>query len=312
MRAYPIILLLLLFITGCSTTDYRQGAGAEYALVHTGIQGVSIEFLNTAPPPKVFESQDFPIVVKYHNQGASDVKDGRIYLTYDHNLIEIKDGENPATFDVTGKSMTNLKGDLDLAIFQAKAIKPINRKSQATQITATACYKYQTNAVFSICVDTDQNGIKMREKVCTVQPYAQQSQGAPVAVQSVTEDVAYDGGDTSKIKMQFTIQVAKVNSGTLVRETVSSDRLCAADFGKVSQPLNQVLVRASLSGSALHCESDGLLELNKGSTIVCQTTQPIDATLPTYVAPLAVTLDYGYIDTSFPVSIMISTDPFQK
>jgi len=190
-------MLSLLVIAGCGIGGGGKKDPISGVDVHVGFKGLTMDFLENAPPENVFESvitnnkpilSIFPVSLNIKNKGAFDIKDGVIvfgfekaYVDYqetpkyvveyvgggDVDQVEIfKEG---IQFDIEGKSITSPIGDEDFITVNAVA-KQVGPQSEmhTSTIFATACYPYNTEFGTSVCIDTDIIGDFKGRKACDV------------------------------------------------------------------------------------------------------------------------------------------------
>ena len=157
-----------------------------------------------------------------------------------------------------------------------------------------ACYKYQTIAEPLVCIDPEPYSVFDEEKVCTInqagKTYSMSSQGAPVAVTKVTEEI-------SSRNIHFGIHIKNVGDGKVVDENVRNDCPLDMDYNDV----DKVLVKAKLPFDASpNCQPKGdyrdpvRLDDNGNGFIFCTFKKP--ASKSAFETILQVQLDYRYLD----------------
>ncbi len=294
-RVTVLLLILTIALYGCTTggggvskigKDYRKGT-----------QALQLNFLPNAPPPELFDMDDFVVGLEVRNKGASTVGSGTIYLS----------GYDPATFPsgLTGEgitnnqiSITNLEG---LSMYNPEGgyaayslsgtIASLKVNSYTPTIMATACYVYTTQASTDICIDPDPYSTKIKEKACTTSNVALSGgQGAPIEVTGVQLD------PTSK-DIRITFQI-KNSGGGLVFDKgkiVDCSPFSIAGIGldaKNKISVDSVVLSIGTEIKAT-CQPKGDLKLFDGqATLMCQYTIP--NTQAAYKTPLTITLSYGY------------------
>ncbi|MEA2037889.1 MAG: hypothetical protein U9O94_10365 [Nanoarchaeota archaeon] len=323
LRNILILFVLLLFLVGCkakgpATSETIKG-------IHSGKDGLNMEFFENTPRKEVFERSVFPVAVRLYNEGAYDVVNGFLTISLEKDYIElIKDSvkstlyERPRLIDdshislnLRGKSIEYPNGDQELISFNVKT-KELSKDSQSeyhdSLVAITSCYGYETNLVDTVCIDTDVFGFKQREKVCdSTKTITLRSQGAPVAVTKLESEMIPDEKNPNRIKPRFTITVKNLGKG----EVVWKDKVRAACYSESIdyKEWNRIDVRAYLStkeeSNKLDCDiikeglkDDGILNLRKREDIIrCTYENGYDENEGTFTAPLYITLSYGYTDT---------------
>ena len=301
-----LALTIILIAAGCKT----KGNGSDIILeVHTGTDGLVMDFLENAPPEEVYEDGIVPVYVQMENKGAFDINDGYLALGYEKSYMSVHSWqtEEPVTnqlsedlvqFSLKGKSSSNIDGDnkiVNLKLTAGRIEEQSERHESA--ILITSCYKYETEVEETACVDTDIYNLKKRDKTCEAKDLSLSSQGAPVAVDEI-EVKMLPHMDENKIKPQFIIHAKNEGDGEVIREG-SVEKACS------SAPLsfddyNRIAVKAFLSDKQLDCDLAG--ESNAGEMrlteregyIVCGLEEGIGEEKGTYSTPLVVLLDYGY------------------
>ena len=326
-------ILSLLVITGCDGGKKRDSL--TDADIRKGTDGLTMEFLQNAPPLNVFEGGSFPISLKIKNIGAFDIGDnpdtkniveqsGIVVLGFEKASVDIKNPE--IDVNISGKSIFNQKGDEDVKSVNADA-KKIGGQSETmpSTIFATACYPYKTILDASVCIDTDVIGQRRGQKACTIKELDfGDGQGAPLAITKIeTRMLPQDKTppDKSTIKPHFIIHIKNSGNGQVIRREAKTEdgkppvnileRVCSSEplsYMK-GKDFNTFNVKATLSGVILDCTPDdkinpGVTEArlkDKEDMIRCTYEDSkgngIDIELDAYTAPLKIELDYGYTFT---------------
>ena len=310
-------LFFLILIAGC--TSVSTGKNQEID-VHTGYQGLVMEFVKNTPPPKVFEQQEFPVYLKIMNSGAYSIKDTKAYINLgvekdytskvtllESSAIQKSEGANAAAFTLKGKTNVNPNGDEEVISYNviAGSIDP-QSEAHPSAVTAALCYPYQSELSSTICIDSDISNLRPEKKVCQVKDLVTSGgQGAPVAVTKVEISMlpASAGKDNiQKIIPQFLIYVENVGKGLVIRNEAVSNFCTKSETSH--EDLNVVYVDAQLSGENLNCQIGtkekipGHIKLNDKKDIVrCTLDKGITSSQNAYLSPLKITLTYGYTQT---------------
>ncbi|MBI2576859.1 hypothetical protein HYV84_06590 [Candidatus Woesearchaeota archaeon] len=337
------LLILILAISGCSgRLRDQERKSVDF---RTGTQGLELRFPSNMPT-KLFEGDNnIGFILEVRNRGAfpqndvqeeKDIFQGRLFFGgFDPNIIEI-DGEDPlvgdlkvgfeivpANFPLEGKSQFNNEGGIQGLSFKMK----INDLPKGTsfsvyrpKIRAAINYYYQTIAAPTICVDPQPESTTIRDKPCLfTDSIGVGSQGAPVAVTRVDQDVVR--GVDSKSKLLYKIFIENVGTGRVISFSgVSGSGAIGAALPTISvnpfttgfrfQDLDKVDIvevgfgaptagKTRSKSTAIPCTPKDRVRLidNKG-VIFCQfdaTKEGIDSAFET---PLFIKLKYAYQDTA--------------
>jgi hypothetical protein len=321
-----ILLCSILILSSCSE---RTGKSPITDVdIRTGKIGLKMEFIDNAPPEDVFEDGLFPISLRVKNNGAysinvddedSQFESVSLVLGFDKGhmdyrlnggskKVEVGGISSPlsinelVSFEIDGKSITNLVGDEEFINFDMEA-KLISGQSetQKSTILATACYPYETILGTSICIDTDILQERKGEKACENQDLSfTTGQGAPVSITKIETRMLPQ--DDEKLKPHFLIHVKNVGNGEIIDRSktqlaCSNERLTYRDF-------NTLVISATLSGVQLKCGTQEIgpiaVKLKDKEDIIRCTHEEnggISRSREAYIAPLRIELDYGYTHT---------------
>ena len=309
MRKAIVVLVLSLFLLAACQQTRDERVQINY---RSGSQGLVLRFLPNLPPMRLYDDQEFNVVVEVLNAGASPAgKAGdRVYLSgFDPTILT---GVSTFGADIPpseGKTLYNMQGTQSYVDFkgipQRLRAKKIDR--YPFTLLATSCYNYKTIASENVCVDADPFAPTAKEKVCSSQPITFGTQGAPIAVTKV--DVEPSPGRT-----RFTIYVSNVGAGAVFRPGLNYLQKCSPydakglGFGEVDMVrVNDIQVSGlSILASCRPLDEGNLLRLYNGrGQIVCELRSP--RTNPAYFTPIVVDVEYGYRTTiATPVELITS------
>lgn len=287
--------LLLIFLTSCNIIQTKKEQ-ITVPEVHTGTQGIVLEFLPNLPPSQLYENNFFEVMLKVSNKGAADAQRGMLIIGTEEQQIDLE-AETDYRFDLKGKSVFDPEGTFLLKQFNAKVRPLIPQISQyTTSITATACYPYKTEATANICIDTDIADI-VRSKPCKpAKKIYGTGQGAPVAVTSV-EPKMLTHEDSTKIRPEFEITVRNLGPGKAIKKEYIYDACMGKPVGQQGQKVWDVVeVKATLSDKELNCRPETIILTKEDTTIICTLDEGIDKSAGTYLAPLSIEINYGYMN----------------
>lgn len=321
-----------LFLIGCTGGSDNERSITDIN-VRVGIEGLTMKFLQNAPPESVFESSKdipgiFPIAIELRNKGAFSIGDdedtpdgnkGIIVFGFEKTYVDIVEESNQVKdhgcktlsgetceFEIEGKSVYNPTGNEEFITINAKTNK-IDPQSEThtSTILATACYPYKTVFGSSVCVDPDIYGIEKREKACTVRDLVFEGQGAPVAITKIETRML--PLEDNKVKPQFIIYIENKGDGEVIKSDKIEDACKSQILGGkefYEKFFNIITVKeALLSGEELDCRVNkddpkpAVIRLrDKEDMIRCTLEGSIDAS-DAYTSSLRLELDYGYTFT---------------
>jgi len=302
-----ILVLLMIFITGCGQTQ-------QVPNYYTGFAGITMAFSKTMPPSEVYEGTKsypnvIPIALEIANVGAYSVtNDSKIHLKIWHNgrpfLSGLGDyaGTNKiynANLQLRGRSTDWPNGESKyLALGRILNISSLsslfkNSNKQDVDVFATACYPYQTTLTQSICIDADIYHTQ-NNPICRNQPVYTLSagQGAPIAITKIeSEMVPFTGtpdqtqltildfsGDTpikktinsensQGVQPSFNIYIENKGKGKADVKLKSDDK-DTCDSAKGFLGIDKVKVTADIAGVPLVCNPE-ILELQQNAYTTC-------------------------------------------
>ena len=307
------VIILLIFLVGCGAFSRGSSGTIQVPEVHKGKDGLTIKFIDNAPPLSVFEDTNFPILIELQNKGATDINYGWYTLGVEQANMDLL-GDPVKPFSLLGRTASDKYGEQKIVELLGHAKKlPSQTQRMDSVISVTGCYSYGTDASADVCIDTDLFGLARYEKSCKIKNIAMSGgQGGPVSVSKIeVQMLPHD--EQNKVIPQFIIYVQNMGEGQpIVPEAV--DTACSSRSIK-SEQYNVVKVEASLFEYELDCKpklSDimndetlqqqnpkaGYKKLEKKEGIIkCELPDGLDKARGTYTSPLTVHLDYGYTDT---------------
>ena len=325
-----ISLLLLISCTGRSPGESPITTSKDF---HKGTSALAMSFLPNSPPKEIYESSSFILGINIKNEGAIDIKDGILSLSVEDDYISLSktkenddtsvnwktDLEKESTKQLSGNALSfSLKGKNIFSplgeqgyIYITPETKNIPEQSQSLKSTiiATSCYKYKTEAVPTVCIDTDITNTRQGEKSCIIKDISMDSQGAPIAVAKVEYQMLPLG--EGYVKPEFIITVENRGNGEVIypdERTINS--VCGhGELPKYSDAENQftfnvVRLSAYLSGDRqLKCEPSSddysaVIRLKDRKGIArCTLKEGIDVAQSSFATPLQISVDYGYTFT---------------
>ena len=221
-----MLVVLILVVSGCNTNRTEEPNEVNY---RTGTVGLELTF-PTDTPTEVYENdRDVRFVIEVRNKGAfpqteeTDEFRGKLWIGgYDDKILKIyprlgssiSQGVNLRGDELEGRSPYNRDGGYSAVEFQMDVGDlPQGMPYYNPNIIVTASYLYKTIANPIICIDPEPRSTRIREKVCDItDSISVGSQGAPIAVTKVEEDVT--GND-----FLFKIYIENTNKGLVIPES---------------------------------------------------------------------------------------------
>lgn len=283
-------MMLAIFLSSCGYITTKEQI--KIPEVHKGTQGAVLTFLKDMPPSELYEDRSFEAGIKIQNKGATDIRRGMLAIGVEEQQI-ITDGSADERFDLDGKSVFNPAGSQDILRFKIKTrtLGP-QLEHYPTEITATACYQYKTEATALMCIDPDLTGM-VKTKPCVVRKQTfSGGQGAPVAVSSVEPKMLFHE-DAAKIQPEFYITLQNVGQGDAMMKDKVYDACTGKSLG--TESWNIVELNAHLSETPLKCRPEKI-KLTRETRVVCTLEEGIDKSQGAYTAPLSIEVNYGYRD----------------
>ena len=318
------IFFIAIFLVGCTTSTSRS----KEVDIFTGTEGLNAEFSNNAPPPKVFEDNLFPILIKLRNNGVNNIKSksGIIAIgaendyikdiTAEENsrIIQSKEIKNHVLFDIDGKSKINAKGEEMAVVLSAKAGKlDPQSENKASTMTATLCYPYKTTLSTTVCIDPDITGLRPAKKVCNVNDiFFSNGQGAPIAITKIEPQMLPDA-DKSIIRPQFLIYIENKGRGNPVNPK-NYQSICGKQDVSGRDLWNVAFLKAYTTGKdgvkeLICCPNQEKCPENDISTgfirfidnkdfVRCTFKDGVPRNFDAFTSPLRIEVDYGYVQTA--------------
>ncbi len=292
-----LLLIILIILTGCSQFG-AKGTLPDYSSVYSGTEGLSMKFMENAPPYTVPTQSYVPIGLDLENKGAVDITNGIILIRYPQDLLILEN--NKISVDIEGKE-TNIIGGRQITILDGltKDAKKLGTEKPQARIAATSCYDYATKLSAGICINPDSYGIAKaagRKPACEQKTSTFSGQGAPVAITKV-ETVTLSRGE--HIDIQIKAYIENKGRGVVYRK---GGGFCTSADAKE----NTLFVRASLLGKDTSCLPNNfvLSDRNDENYVTCIFTDlPAQAA---FVTKLSVVAEYGYSET---ISKDFTVDP---
>ncbi|MBI4739326.1 hypothetical protein HY772_07315 [Candidatus Woesearchaeota archaeon] len=314
---FIFVIVLLIGIGGCGyiQSSFKKQDTRSLTLENfrRGTDAVSIEFLENSPPPAVFVKDKFNVAFLIKNVGAYDISEGTVTLAgFEQTAWKFQTSPPTQTFTIPGRSQFLSQGGEDIVTFpvESQCFPGYTGSAASAKINYTsnfkaiACFKYQTQADASVCIDPVRSRTTSEKPECTPKPVTfSGGQGGPVGVTTINVGVVPYGKD---INVDVTVGIAKLNSKVSIYSSQSPNGCFSADS------LNNVEIEVFLSGQAMQCNAKQLeLHTSGDSVVKCSKTLPPEQVKGAFVAPVTARLSYR-VSQSALKSILVSPPPGQN
>jgi hypothetical protein len=303
MKKAAIAVVLLLIAVSCS-----QG-GIKEVDVHTGTDGLVMQFEPMAPPSTAFEGDAIPITLKLMNKGAQDIQNGYYTISVEKAYMTLE-GQPTESFSVNGRTAYDPRGG-ELLIRKGAFVGYLDPMTEtlSTSMTATACYGYKTTASANVCIDTDLFG-QNPQKVCSVSDvqFPANGQGGPVAITRIEPKMKQHPDDPNKIIPQFLVYIANRGNGQCIEPSKTNAACTGASISP--EYWNTAVVKVSLLDQQLDCRpkirpdytgAEGHIKFSRDASkedfIRCELAEGIEKVRGTYTSSLQADIEYGYTTT---------------
>ena len=196
------IVLLFLFVLGC-------GGGGKSQVTYNFKQGygnLMINFLDNAPPKKIYQDSNFRLIVELDNQAAYDLKNGVVKIVgVDSKMFGIAPPLERNFPYLIGRSLTSPNGE---KIYQEFTGGSGQLFENAERYQNPFFVKVSFNSIFeftdTICINPNlyavyDSGCKSNEKI------GYSGQGAPVAVTEV-ESIIYPSSAGAEVEFRIMVR----------------------------------------------------------------------------------------------------------
>lgn len=288
-----VVVLVVVIFTGC------EGGEEDRYHPHRGKEGVNIEFIENAPEDEIKERTEFQLGLRMKNNGATDVKNGKMTIGVQRDLFE--DFENVRNFNLKGKSQDRKEGERDEMFIDMKTQNIYVSERQPTEIHLNYCYPYETLLSTEICIDSTPTDEDDRPPSCPSNSESfGQGQGAPVVVTEYElEMVPKSEGAVPKVKFE----IKNKGEGRVVKaekygKACSSQGVSRENYGIIDTSMIYIGdENLECNRQRLKVKKDGESnEYYDSSTaeIVC-TGEKIPKSKQPYTDSVTMTLSYGYM-----------------
>ncbi|RJQ17362.1 hypothetical protein C4573_04895 [Candidatus Woesearchaeota archaeon] len=298
MKYVFIAMVALLLLTACTSTTKQPSSFNPYK----GPYGLKTEFMKNAPPAKIFQEEDFNVIVKVQNAGAFNISkdektEGYLYFIYDSYYFTLNGSEEPTEIELPGKHYFNQEGSLETYsyLFHARTIEG-QRESPSSKILMNVCYPYTTKLTADVCIDKDPFNLDARKKSCSAKLLTFANQGAPVAITRVEPRMTVSD---NRVTPSFAITLKNVGGGTMIQKTEQSIQQQCVLKESPTQLWGKLIINASLFNRPLDCNPNPVNFMNNEGTVNCKLIgDPLELTFISQPDILTIQTDYLYFQTS--------------
>ena len=243
MTTILLMVLLLFLVTGCAK-EKAEPYGK-------GIEGLSMRFLDGMPADNLWAGSEFAIGVVLTNEGFSDIEEGYVSPRgFSESYIF---GISPVAMPVLdGRSVINPDGGRETVVFngQITGLDDVVSDYIEQPIIITSCYIYRTLAAPNVCMSA--NLYNTEEDACRVEDVVMESQGAPVVVNKVDEEMSLKG---DLVEFYFTLHFKHEGDGSVIKQQLVNPE-CSAIGSDVEIPSYQQLNRIYIEDITLNGRND--------------------------------------------------------
>ncbi len=306
-----LLVSILLFVISCgpqpNAGDQPLDTAAAVLAASTGIQGVETNLLPNYPPNLLYDQNELIAIVEVNNKGNFNLEpqDCFVEITGFDPAIIGGNFRSPQSCAVNlgtleGKNLYNVEGmSNQLEYMSSRVTLPSGVYEYEPRLNILTCYRYETRANPSVCIDPAFYQVTSEQKSCRPENVLMSNgQGGPVGV-------SYVGVNMVGSKAVFEINIKNFGPGRVL--TTNSDiRSCGQDDLQYSD-LDKVEYRVRTTSGNVNCRpSDGFVRLSNGQgKIICNYETRASSAFET---PLQIELAYNYID-SFSKTIKIIETP---
>ena len=298
------LLILGLFLAGCTDGDDED---TKDGVFFGGVEGVSIEFVDIAPPTQFDQDDSVSVKAVLSNKGEFDITAGnavaRLFgLSLDN--FGLDSSYVPTEGGLRGKSELSIEGGQQEVDFGNLEYSLPVVNSQDFTLRARVCYPYQTEALVDVCLKSSL-AAEAGDSICDIsgeKVTTSSISSAPIKITSITERAR--GSD----QIRFDVTIENQGSG----EVFSPDSVCAdLDDPLTKREQEDRIMFEVVNPLGVECDfrkgdpsNKGEIELNAGQEVLTCWKSVED----TVEDKLNIKLNYIYRDaTSTQITIFEST-----
>ena len=274
------IIAVLFLLSSCSSPESKGGGDS-----------LSLSILSITS--NVYETNPITLVLELKNNGKYNINQGKLSIgNFDPDYITgfrasqgTSFSNNAGNFQLEGRSENYPEGGSRIITLTSGTAKLPTDMPYSTSLTITACYAYETNAVATVCIDTEPFSGKVKTGTCS--PNSVQispDQGAPVKLTGV-EVESY----TNFAYIKFDVS----SNGDIydLKDVQSCDEgIPREDMGVVN--VKSIVIGNTPLSDCTHLRNGKLYLINGQGTFSCKYNYPsnLKGRFPKQVG---IVLDYG-------------------
>ncbi len=291
MKTYIVFLIALSLILVSGVNGCPGGAEKEEA---AKIAGLSISFVDNAPPISATVNQEFPIYVDVLNEGGDYVNKGgaKFYLSGVGPSLE---GVKPSLSNEDNLAKQSISPYRIVFADRAKFTEQIPSLF-TLPLVLTTCYTYGTTAQASLCLSA-----KNDSRVCDVggeKITSSSNSVAPIQITSLKEELT-----GNRLRITFTIE-NKLDGQVYLKDTDCDKLQSISESFKKDKVDVEVRIHERekegfscklLSNTPPYAPTDSLVGSASLGTVVCEKTLSGEEN---YASPLGIVLRYKYVQST--------------
>lgn len=257
-----LLVMALIIVSGCT------GQNQENLDYMTGSEGIEVSFVDDGLN-EIYEASAYTLSAEIKNKGVFDEPYGKVVLRgFDPTIMPFENMADGLVVEgiprIDPVSMYNLEGGFELIDFKV----PKNEiyipygESYNPSLVASSCYYYETVAAPTVCIVPDLMTYQ-KQKFCSTDTIYMQSQGAPVAVTKVDENIMENF-------VNFVITIENIGGGKVLKRDQKVYNNCPNAIKY--EDLNEVQFDLNIPGMpAPKCMPEGKVKLVNGKgTFTCK------------------------------------------
>ena len=197
-----VLIVLFLFVVGCGSND----GGQTKENFKQGYGSLEYNFMENAPPKKIYSGSNFKILLELHNKAAYDLNNGKVKIVgVDEKFFRINYPLERSYNRLEGRNLLNPLGEKFLVEFDAEAFELFeNAERYQNDYFLKLSFDSKFEFVDTVCINS--NLYNIYNVGCSHTPRKTYSgQGAPMAVTEV-ESIVYPSSAGTEIEFRVLIK----------------------------------------------------------------------------------------------------------
>ncbi|MBT3583218.1 hypothetical protein HN924_01395 [Candidatus Woesearchaeota archaeon] len=246
-----LIFSLVLLVSGC--VDYLPSIGGGTDNVGVvgfvgGDNGVVVSFVGNNPPARVFQNNNFNVVLQLENKGENDIDAGDIRVLISNmqnfgledNIVKYNENLIPKRIKTEAGF---IPGGIDYISFDDVAYSgpAMITEDSPISIAVDVCYPYKTTAVADICITRERD-----ETVCD--PFGKpsvQTSSSPILITGITQmSNGLIRTDSDDVLLDIRIDFEMVGDGEIYNSDSTCSELVIDDINVIT--IDQITLGADI------------------------------------------------------------------